>query len=352
MKTNKFIEESIKVHGDKYDYKNTKYLNAKTKVKIFCKKHGEFEQLPGNHKRGNGCPKCIYNKLTKKEILEQFKNIHGDKYNYSSVVYKGDNIKVKIICQEHGIFKQTPGIHKTGSGCKTCAGLDKLNNTTVVEQFKKIHGGKYKYSLVNYKNNSTKIKIICLEHGIFEQTPNNHKSGNGCKKCSGLERLDNKIIIEHFKKIHKNKYDYSLVEYIGAHTKVKIICKKHGEWEQTPNNHKNGNGCPVCKESKGEREVRNWLNNNKINFISQYKFKNCKNSLQLPFDFYLPEYNLCIEYNGMQHYKPIEHFGGDKEFKKRKINDKIKKEYCQKNNILLITINYNENVEKKLTRKW
>jgi len=289
MKTNKFIEESIKIHGNRYNYKNTKYTNARTKIKIICPEHNEFEQLPGNHKRGNGCPKCIYNKLTKKEVLKQFKKIHGDKYDYSLIDYNGDNVKVKIICSEHGVFKQVPGIHKLGSGCKKCAGLEKLDNEKVVEQFKETHGDKYNYSLINY---------------------------------------------------------------INAHTKVNIICPEHGRWRQTPNNHKNGNGCPICKESKGERKIRNLLNENKVNFISQYKFKDCKNILQLPFDFYLPEYNICIEYNGMQHYKPIEHFGGRLGFKKRIINDNIKKGYCEKNNILLITINYNEDVEKKLNLKW
>jgi len=352
MKTNKFIEESKKIHECKYDYKNSKYINARTKIKIICKEHGEFEQLPGNHKRGNGCPKCIYNKLTKKEVLNQFKKIHGNKYDYSLVNYKGDDIKVKIICPEHGMFEQTPGIHKIGSGCRKCVGLEKLDNKIVVNQFKKTHGNKYDYSLIDYKNSATKVKIICPEHGVFQQTPNNHKSGKGCKKCAGLEKLNNEKVIEQFINTHGDKYDYSLINYVNAHSKIKIICKKHGEWKQTPNNHKNGNGCPVCLESSGERKIRNILNDKKIKSIPQYKFKDCKNILQLPFDFYLPDYNICIEYNGMQHYKTVEYFGGELGFKKRIVNDKIKKEYCHNNNILLIIIKYNESIEKKLTRKW
>lgn len=351
MKTKKFIEESIKIHGYKYDYRNVEYVRAKTKVKIICKEHGEFEQLPGNHKKGNGCPRCVYNKLTKKEVLKQFKKVHKDKYDYSLVNYDGDNVKVKIICKEHGVFKQTPSNHKRGSKCSRCQGRG-LNKTDLINAFRKAHGEKFDYSLVEYKSNLIKVKIICPNHGVFKQTPSGHKSGRGCIKCAGLEKLNNKKVIKQFRETHGDKYDYSLIDYVDAHTKIKIICEKHGEWTQTPNNHKNGNGCPVCLESKGERGIRVFLKKNKINFVSQYKFKNCKNLLPLPFDFYLPDYNVCIEYNGMQHYKPIEYFGGESGFKKRVVNDKIKKEYCHDNNILLITIKYNEKIEKKLNRKW
>lgn len=346
-----FIDKSKKIHGDKYDYKNCDYINARTKVKIICKEHGIFEQLPNNHIRGCGCPKCIYNKLTNKEVLNQFKEIHGDIYDYSLVDYKGDGVKVKIICPEHGIFEQTPSNHKIGNKCKKCRGRS-LNNTELIDVFKKIHGDKYEYSSVLYKNNSTKVKIICPKHGEFEQTPNSHKSGSGCIKCAGLNKLDAGLVVKQFKSVHKNKYNYSLVEYINAHTKVKIICPKHGEFEQTPNNHKNGNGCPACKESSGEREIRNWLINNNINFEVQKKFDGCKNFNYLPFDFYLPEYNICIEYNGLQHYKSIEYFGGEDGLIQRKKNDKIKSEYCENNNIRLIIIKYNENINKKLTQKW
>jgi hypothetical protein len=175
-----------------------------------------------------------------------------------------------------------------------------------------------------------------------------HSKHGICKKCYGNEKLTQSRAIENFKSFHGNKYDYSKVEYKNAHSKITIVCPEHGEFKQTPNNHKNGNGCPACCESTGEVQIRTFLENKCVKYMSQHKFLDCKNILSLPFDFYLPEYNLCIEYNGMQHYKPIEYFGGNIGFKKRKINDKIKVKYCKDHNISLLIIKYNENVNKKL----
>lgn len=289
------------------------------------------------------------NMLNNEKIIKQFFSVHSNKYNYSEMVYSGDNVKIKIICPIHGVFEQTPGNHKRGQKCPKCTGRN-LEATEIINQLKLLHDNKYDYSKVIIKNSSSKIIIICPTHGEFTQTINNHKSGQGCQKCYGNEKstLDN--VIYNFISVHGDKYDYSLSNYVNAHKKIKIICKTHGIFEQTPNNHKHGNGCPSCKESYGEMYIRVFLDKNKIKYISQYKFNDCKNKLSLPFDFYLPEHNLCIEYNGMQHYKPIEYFGGIKGFKQRKNNDKIKKEYCKKNNIPLIIIKYNENIENKLLK--
>ena len=288
-------------------------------------------------------------KLTNEEFIKNVKLLHNNMYDYSKVEYNGDNKKVKIICKIHGEFEQTPGNHKSGKGCPKCKGK-KLNNIDIINEFKKIHGDRYDYFCVNYVNGVTKVKIKCVEHGVFEQTPSMHKSGQGCKKCYGKEKLNHNIVIDNFLKTHGKKYNYSKVNYVNAHSKVSIICPEHGKFEQTPNNHKNGNGCPQCNESNGETKVRVFLEKNNIFYIPQHKFFNCKNSLSLPFDFYIPDANICIEFNGLQHYKPIEYFGGKKEFEKRKINDKIKQDYCIENSIELIKIKYNDDVEVKIQK--
>jgi len=100
--------------------------------------------------------------------------------------------------------------------------------------------------LVEYKNSKTKIQIICKEHGVFEQRSNDHLMGKGCSKCSCNYRYNTEEVIEAFKKVHGDKYDYSLVEYINTKTPVKIICKEHGVFEQTSNNHLKEKGCPSC----------------------------------------------------------------------------------------------------------
>ena len=158
---------------------------------------------------------------------------------------------------------------------------------------------------------------------------------------------NNKILFcEKSKEIHKNKYDYSLVEYINNKTKVKIICPIHGIFEQKPDAHLYC-GCKYCQESRGERKIRTILKKLKINYIMQKKFSDCKNKRELPFDFYLPDFNICIEYDGIQHFKSIEYFGGINGFEQTVNNDKIKTNYCKENNIQLIRIKYNENIEEK-----
>ena len=98
-------------------------------------------------------------------------------------------------------------------------------------------------------------------------------------------------------------YDYCDVKYVNAISKVEIICDKHGTFNQTPNNHLSGKGCPICRMSHGETQIRNYLSDRNIDFEIQFRFKDCRNKLPLPFDFYLPKHNLCIEYDGEQHFR-------------------------------------------------
>ena len=188
-------------------------------------------------------------RLTTEQFIEKAKTIHGDIYDYSLVEYKNNHTKVKIICPEHGIFEQSPYTHSRGQGCSTCGGKKKLTTEQFIEKAKTIHGDIYDYSLVEYKNNHTKVKIICPIHDIFEQIPTNHLKGKGCSKCKGGIKLTIKKFIEKAKVVHGDKYDYSLVEYKNAKTKVRIICPIHGVFEQIPSSHLNGNGCYKCRQS-------------------------------------------------------------------------------------------------------
>lgn len=150
-------------------------------------------------------------------------------------------------------------------------------------------------------------------------------------------------------KIHKNKYDYSLVDYTTTETKIKIICHEHGIFEQIPVSHLQGKGCKSCiKKSKGELKIASILSDKKIKYEKEYTYDNCRNINPLPFDFYLPEYNILIEYDGKQHFEAIDYFGGISGLEYRQLNDKIKNEYCDSNNIKLIRIRYDENISKKL----
>ena len=158
--------------------------------------------------------------------------------------------------------------------------------------------------------------------------------------------------IEKAKNVHGNKYDYSNMNYINSYTKVEIICPKHGSFYQAPQDHIHSKaGCPICKESKGELLISNILNELNIDYNRQKTFPDLKYKSLLYFDFYLPDYNICIEYDGEQHFKSVDYFGGEKVFEENKIRDKIKNEYCNNNNIRLIRISYDEKITDKLNYK-
>jgi very-short-patch-repair endonuclease len=284
------------------------------------------------------------------EFIIDCKVRHLDKYDYSLVEYINNKTKIKIICPIHGVFEQTPNNHlNVGNGCPFCSNNKKMTTLDFIKKSKEIHGDKYDYSNTKYTNSLTKVEIICNIHGSFFMTPNNHISKKyNCPKCKKNIQLTTEKFIEKSKKTHNNKYDYSLVEYKNVKSKVKIICPKHGMFEQKSYNHLNGVGCPFCKTSKGEKKIEKYLNDKNIKYIRQYKFKKCINKRMLPFDFYLPEYNMCIEYNGRQHYETIEYFGGKSKLKYIKNNDKIKEVFCKENNIELLKIKFNEKIIEKL----
>lgn len=209
MDTNKFIENAIKIHGNKYDYSKVNYLNNKKDVIIVCRLHGEFLQRPNNHLCGNICPECskILNLEKKREkFIKKAHLKHNNKYDYSKVIYKDQLSSVIIICNEkykdideiHGEFNQRPTNHLNGQGCNKCSG-QYMDNELFIKKSKIIHNDKYDYSVTKYLNSQTKINIICNIHGEFNQSPNDHLQGTGCKKC-GYEKnsLNNTITSEEF----------------------------------------------------------------------------------------------------------------------------------------------------------
>ena len=205
------------------------------------------------------------NKLTKEIFIEKSRKIHGEKYDYSKVEYINSQTKVCIICPEHGEFWQTPNGHLSGYGCSKCGHINTSSKKTsctkeFIEKARKVHGEKYDYSKVEYKNTRTKVCIICHIHGEFWQTPNDHLNGQGCKKCGDRNKKEKQLssteeFIEKARKVHGDKYDYSKVEYRGSYEKVHIICPIHGEFLQTPITHLKSYGCPKCA-LEGRQEKR------------------------------------------------------------------------------------------------
>jgi rubrerythrin len=363
LTTEEFIEKAKNVHGDKYDYSLVEYVNNKTNVKIICRKHGTFEQRADLHKNGKGCPKCAGKNKTTEDFIKESKEIHGDRFDYSLTEYINSLTKVKIKCKLcDDIFEQTTSNHLSGNGCPICVGRKKAYKKNKIQQKKYfddfikkatiIHSDKFDYSLTEYINSSVKIKIKCkLCDNVFEQTPNNHISKKyGCPSCGKTKATKTtENFITDAKKIHGNYYDYSQVKYINNNTKVEIICDKHGIFKQLPITHIQGEkGCPICKNSKGEMKIRNLLLKNKIIFEQEKRFIDCRDKLPLPFDFYLETLNIIIEFDGKQHFEAFGKWGGEKKIKETQYHDKIKNEYCINNNIHLIRIRYDESIKDKL----
>ena len=372
--TEDFITKAKEVHGDKYDYSSSNYINSTTKITIICKKHGEYQQVPSCHISGQNCYKCSGSghQLNTDEFIEKAKKIHGDKYDYSKVEYIKGTLQVIIICKEHGEFKQTPNSHTSGSNCPLCSKrgykptteefiakaiklhgenkydysfvdyinvitsikircikhdiiFDQLPGTHLIkgekcpkccnrqfgyttdefiEKAKSVHGNTYDYSLVKYVSSQSKVIIICQEHGEFEQKPSGHLGGAGCIKCSGSFSYDTDEFIKKSQHVHGDKYDYSSTTYEKASKKLTIICKKHGSFQQIPNNHLRGAGCLRCSSNRRYSfACINWLN-----FISIYyniTIAHAENGgeFNLPgtrkkVDGYCKENNTIYEYHG------------------------------------------------------
>lgn len=362
--TAKFIENSVKIHGKKFDYSKVEYIGSHSKVCIICPEHGEFYQPPTNHLSGNGCPKCAwkykrgkYRLTTLEAFLSQAKEIHGDKYDYSKVEWRNTYTRITVICPIHGEFSQIPQNHiRLKCGCRKCGReiaktkVNKYSTLFFIEKAKEVHSDRYDYSKVQCFNATDKVEITCYTHGKFEQIANQHLQGHGCPKCNfdqmATDRaMGKELFISKAKVLFGEKYNYSKVEYVNGQTNVCLICSIHGEFRVTPNNHlSKKSGCPNCNESKLERELANILDRQNVEYNRQKSFKWLGRQF---LDFYLPKHNIAIECQGIQHFKPVDFAGkGEKWmnqlFEKNKQRDDRKLKKCSANGIRMIYIIDNE----------
>ena len=316
-KTTEIIERFKLIHGDKFDYSKVEYKNMTNKVCIICPEHGEFYQTPHAHLKGQSCPKCSLEKrklkrlYTTETFIKKASIRHKNKYNYSKTVYVDSHTKVCIICPEHGEFWQQANNHLHGDGCPECKkyNLSKLNITDRAENFisnaNEKYKSKYDYSKVEYVNNSTKVCIICPEHGEFWQTPFCHmQSAHGCPICgenakNEKHRQTTEDFIKKAKTVHGNKYSYEETVYYNPQTLITITCPIHGDFQQMPYQHLDGCGCQKCAytTSKYEKEIYDYIKtiDNNIEI-----FSNNRSILEgYELDIYLPKHNIAIEFNGL-----------------------------------------------------
>ena len=302
-------------------------------------------------------------RLTTDLFIEKVKKVQGDKYDYSKVVYKNSKTKVEIICPKHGSFWQTPDKHMQGQGCPKCKNESfrsrRFSNTSrFSEKAALVHNGKYDYSEVNYVTRGTKVKIICPRHGVFEQEPRAHLAGQGCPTCAkelnGLKRrISPEEYIVKVQKVHNNRYTYTKTKYSVMRNTIIITCPKHGDFIQRASAHLEGEGCPVCCQSRGENKIGSYLRETGVKYIPQYKFDDCRNKLPLPFDFAIfnedGSLRCLIEYQGEQHFEKRGFLkDDDTEFKELQKRDKIKYNFCCANKLELNYITYKENINKRM----
>jgi hypothetical protein len=314
-------------------------------------------------------------KLTHIEFVKKSKSIHGEKYEYIEE-YKKSDIKIKIRCKKHDyIFNQKPNNHLRGQGCPICGKNIKLENKNLyISKFREKHGNKYDYKMENNKIYSTNsfIKIKCKKHNyIFNQKIFNHLSGTGCKKCAVENDKENKKMkLNNFliksNKIHNNKFDYSLVKDLknGLKTKISIICKKHGVFEQKAGTHLRGKiCCPNCKKEFLRKKRIKEISKNKFNgfqVIPNFNKKACEifdkiselNNINIQHamnngEFHIKELGYWVdgydkENNVVYEFDEKKHFDSNKNLKKKDL--KRQKEIENYLNCKFIRIKYNDKI--------
>lgn len=367
--TKEFIEKAKLKYGNKFSFEKTVYTGAKKPIIVTCKFHGDLNTHPQEFLREkslHGCKYCAAkankeNTLSARLLLfkQKLKERHGDKYVIVDSTFKGILHPVDYYCYKHGLLSRDSAwglIYPiVKHPCRQCA-FESLTKDTdwFIEKAKSIHGDKYDYSESTYTGSDDKIKIICPIHGPFWQRAGSHvsqgkrKKGCGCPKCYIIDNY-NHDFVEQAKKVHCYKYDYSRVVYTGNKKEVEVICPEHGVFRVKPNRHLvSKQGCPDCRESFGELNVRYLLEKHGISYIQEYRIK----GYRYRFDFYLPDLNLFIEFHGEIHYKPIlGSFGGEKAFHDRKARDLRKRNLVYNKGSSLITLNYLDLKEGRLEQK-
>lgn len=332
------------------------YCNNRELLSLICKCGQPFEK---NLDTMNRYKKYMCNTCSDKEARRNrsipYKTIKDkvEKCGYTLITkkenYKGTENKIEVSCPNNHTYEVFCNSFLAGKRCRKC--YDMKNREKLLISYEDILsfinsiGYKLHTSKDNYIDTKGSVEVSCSENHRYRTRINTLRSGKRCRKCSAKES-GLKARIPYEKMVESvEKEGYKLLtekeNYNGTHAYCMFQCNKnHKPYRSTMAEFSQGSRCPVCKESKGEKKIRQILDELEINFIQQNKFDDCKFKQVLAFDFYLPEYNLLIEYDGIQHYEIVEVFGGFDGFVDTKIRDTVKNIYCERNNIELLRIPY------------
>lgn len=271
--------------------------------------------------------------------------------------YLGGHISILHKCKIDGCeWMAMPSNILRGRGCPKCKAL-KLHNLKVKthEQYvNEVHDINPNILVFEkYAGRKRAILHMCLVDGtVWYATPNHVLEGYGCPTCSSkkVSAYRTKTHEDYVKEVWNiNPYIEVVGKYVNSETKILHRCLIDGhEWFSLPGGILGGHGCPHCNQSIGERRISIYLDRHNVKYKTQHTFDDCRYKKCLPFDFYLTDYNVCVEYDGEQHFKVVNHFGGENGLLERQRNDLIKTNYCLSSNINLLRIRYDQNVEEVL----
>lgn len=264
--------------------------------------------------------------------------------------YINNSTKIKHKCKQGHVYPQRPDMHLQGQGCPICS--DDKKKKTSEEYIQECNDKGYDLPIEDYKGALTKINHKCKYGHIYPQKPSDHLKGYGCSICYGNKK---KTPEEYLQECKDKGLDLPIEDYKNGSTKINHKCSKGHVYPQNPRNHLQGQGCPTCSESHGEKYIRNYLDINNIKYVPQKTFHDLKDKTYLSYDFYLPDYNILIEYQGIQHYEECKHFGGEERFKSQQHHDNLKRSYAKDNGYKLLELYYTldsqDKVDKYLKRR-
>jgi len=300
-----FIKKAAETHHGKYEYDFSTWNGVKSKLKIKCPTHGWFEQIPHDHLRFSGCYQCgnelrgLNGRLTEYEIVERFRQTHGDRYDYSHLNYTTSDKKLTITCHVHGDFKQKLIDHQRGDGCPKCGKRHRWTTDEFIANSQAVHADKYTYENTQYIGANDPVTITCKIHGEFTTQPARHvQRGDGCPKCSVVAHLTQEDFLQRATERFGDRYDYSLVKFVNVATPVKIICATHGVFEQPPTYHlNNAIGCGQCSYNVSTKETR-WLDTFKMSVNAKRNTRIELDGRKRSVDAFDPDTNTVYEFWG------------------------------------------------------
>lgn len=348
MNESKINEIQVKLDDLNLDFKIIEYNGSKNKSKFRHSCGFNFQIRIDHLINRKVCPSCNGHKRT----IERFQNKSNEKHNfeYDIIEFESGNEDVKILHKECGKeFYQLGHRHLRGDRCPHCYRNFKYSKSQIIQLSVEKYSGEYE--LLSEEIHYDKKCLIRHNCGYeYNQTISSHLLGSKCPKCAGNAPHTLESVQEKSNEIHNNEYEI-LSDPKGSLSKVKILHKLCGrEFDQVISYHISGHKCIFCTQSNGEKIIEVYLSNNKIRFEKQKTFIGCKYKKKLRFDFYLPEIKSCLEFDGYQHFYPVNYFGGKSAFELQKIKDGIKNKYCEDNDIKLIRVKYNDDKESIISK--